>query len=251
MNREVVLEGCDLWKEYPSGVVALAGVSLQIFAGEIFVIVGPSGAGKSSLLHILGGLDRPTKGEVIIHKTAWSLELRAWSKNKTDSDRVEEASLYKISESQRAAVRNREVGFVFQFYHLLPEFSALENVAFPALVAGVPRRRACEQAEGLLRKVGLAERKNHKPTNLSGGEQQRVAIARALINRPRILLCDEPTGNLDSKSGASVMELLLNLVRTEHQAVVIVTHDSEIAEKADCMVHMRDGKIEATQTVKK
>ncbi len=232
MNKEAVLEGCDLWKEYPSGVVALAGVSLQVFAGEILVIVGPSGAGKSTLLHILGGLDRPTKGEVILR-----------TENKI--------SLYEIPDSERAGVRNQEIGFVFQFYHLLPEFSALENVALPALVRGIPWRRAVEQAEVLLRKVGLIERKNHKPANLSGGEQQRVAIARALINRPRILLCDEPTGNLDSKTGAGVMELLLNLAQTEHQAAVIVTHDSQIAEKAHCIVGMRDGKIEAAQTVTK
>lgn len=228
MNREVVLEGYDLWKEYPSGVVALAGVGLRVFAGEILVIVGPSGAGKSSLLHILGGLDRPTRGEVLL------------------KEGVEQyLSLYKVSESERARIRNQEIGFVFQFYHLLPEFSSLENVAFPALVAGAPWRRACEQAEVLLRKVGLMGRKDHKPANLSGGEQQRVAIARALINRPRILLCDEPTGNLDSKTGAGVMELLLDLARTEHQAAVIATHDSQIAEKAHCIVGMRDGKIEA------
>lgn len=228
MNREVVLEGYDLWKEYPSGVVALAGVGLRVFAGEILVIVGPSGAGKSSLLHILGGLDRPTRGEVLL------------------KEGVEQyLSLYEVSESERARIRNQEIGFVFQFYHLLPEFSSLENVAFPALVAGAPWRRAREQAEALLRKVGLMERKDHKPANLSGGEQQRVAIARALINRPRILLCDEPTGNLDSKTGTEVMELLLNLARTEHQAAVVVTHDSQIAEKAHCIVGMRDGKIEA------
>lgn len=230
MNKEVVLEGCDLWKEYPSGVVALAGVSLQVFAGEILVIVGPSGAGKSTLLHILGGLDRPTRGQVILHSGAGK-----------------SGSFYQKAESQRALVRNRQIGFVFQFYHLLPEFSALENVVFPALVAGIPRRRAGEQAEALLRKVGLSERKNHKPANLSGGEQQRVAVARALINRPRILLCDEPTGNLDSKTGASVMELLFNLVQTEHQAAVIVTHDPQIAERAHCVVHMLDGKIEVTE----
>jgi lipoprotein-releasing system ATP-binding protein len=230
MSKEAVLEGFDLWKEYPSGVVALAGVSLQVFAGEILVIVGPSGAGKSTLLHILGGLDRPTRGEVLLHSGA----------GKSDS-------FYQKAESQRALVRNRQIGFVFQFYHLLPEFSALENVAFPALIAGIPWRRAGEQAEALLRKVGLSERKNHEPANLSGGEQQRVAIARALVNRPRILLCDEPTGNLDSKTGASVMELLLYLVQTEHQAAVIVTHDPQIAERAHCVVHMLDGKIEVTE----
>jgi lipoprotein-releasing system ATP-binding protein len=232
MNREVVLEGSDLWKEYPSGVVALAGVGLRVFAGEILVIVGPSGAGKSSLLHILGGLDRPTRGEVLLKEGGVEQGL----------------SLYEVSESERARIRNQEIGFVFQFYHLLPEFSSLENVAFPALVAGAPWRRAREQAEALLRKVGLIERKDHKSANLSGGEQQRVAIARALINRPRILLCDEPTGNLDSKTGVGVMELLLNLTQTEHQAAVIVTHDSQIAEKAHCIVGMRDGRIETAQT---
>lgn len=231
MNKEAVLEGCDLWKEYPSGVVALAGVSLQVFAGEILVIVGSSGAGKSTLLHILGGLDRPTRGKVLLKEGGVEQYL----------------SLYEVSESERARIRNQEIGFVFQFYHLLPEFSALENVAFPALVAGIPRRRAGEQAEALLRKVGLSERKNHKPSNLSGGEQQRVAVARALINHPRILLCDEPTGNLDSKTGASVMELMLHLVQTEHQAAVIVTHDPQIAERAHCVVHMLDGRIEVTE----
>ncbi len=236
MNREVVLEGFDLWKEYPSGVVALAGAGLRVFAGEILVIVGPSGAGKSSLLHILGGLDRPTRGEVMLRTEngKWKME--------NGKDKV---SLYEISDSERARIRNQEIGFVFQFYHLLPEFSSLENVALPALIAGAPPRHAREQAETLLRKVGLIERKDYKPANLSGGEQQRVAIARALINRPRVLLCDEPTGNLDSKTGAIVMELLLNLARTEHQAAVIVTHDPQIAEKAHCIVGMRDGKIEA------
>ncbi|MBI1976807.1 MAG: ABC transporter ATP-binding protein [Candidatus Omnitrophica bacterium] len=235
MNEPAVLEGRNLWKEYSSGVVALSEVSLQFVEGEIVVIVGPSGAGKSTLLHLLGGLDRPTRGEVLL---------------RTESGKGQ-ISLYEVSESQRAKIRNRQIGFVFQFYHLLPEFSALENVLCPLLISGAPMKKAKSRAEDLLRKVGLSGRQDHKPAHLSGGEQQRVVLARALVNGPKVLLCDEPTGNLDSKTGSCVKDLLWDLARKEKQTVVIVSHDAEMTERADRVIHMRDGKIEATHSVMK
>ncbi len=221
-------------------MVALSEVGLQFVEGEIVVIVGPSGAGKSTLLHLLGGLDRPTRGEVIFRMPA--------SSGENGDNKV---SLYEISESKRAAIRNRQIGFVFQFYHLLPEFSALENVLCPLLIGGTPMKKAKSRAEELLRKVGLSGRQDHKPAHLSGGEQQRVVLARALVNGPKVLLCDEPTGNLDSKTGACVKDLLWDLARKEKQTVVIVSHDAEMTERADRVIHMRDGKIEAMRSVMK
>jgi lipoprotein-releasing system ATP-binding protein len=204
-------------------VHVLRGVSLTVQKGEIIAIVGPSGAGKSTLLHVLGGLDQPTQGEVVF-----------------DGQNV-----YKLNDRTRAKIRNERVGFIFQFYHLLPEFKAWENVVLPALVKPGARMNSAMKEIGLdfLKRVGLADRAMHKPSELSGGEQQRVAIARAMINQPDILFCDEPTGNLDSESGAGVIELLMRLNKVNGQTLVIVTHDEKIAGRAGRVVHLKDGEI--------
>ena len=201
----------------------LKGIDLSIADGEVVAIVGPSGAGKSTLLHILGGLDRPDEGEVLLN-----------GKN-----------LYKMKELERAKVRNLQVGFVFQFYHLLPEFTALENVILPGLVKEkvVNVERVKTQGVRLLEKVGLEGRQGHKPHELSGGEQQRVAVARALMNSPEVLFCDEPTGNLDSESGRQIIQLLLEFNQKNRQTLVIVTHDDDIARQAHRILQIRDGRM--------
>jgi ABC-type lipoprotein export system ATPase subunit len=201
----------------------LKGIHLTVHQGEFVVIVGPSGAGKSTLLHILGGLDKPNEGSVTI-----------------DGDDV-----YRLKDIDRSRLRNIKVGFVFQFYHLLPELTAQENVLLPALVkANTSTTTELEPAaKELLDHVGLKERISHKPKELSGGEQQRVAIARALINKPKIVFCDEPTGNLDSKTGKGIIDLLLGLNKDQKQTLVVVTHDESIAKKADRVMHMLDGKL--------
>ncbi len=201
----------------------LRGIDLTVEEGAFVAIVGPSGAGKSTLLHILGGLDEPTSGQVTL-----------------DGEDV-----YRLNDVERARIRNRKNGFVFQFYHLLPELSALENVFWPAMVKGELKNIKDYEPIGmsLLEKVGLKERASHKPNELSGGEQQRVAIARALINSPKIIFCDEPTGNLDSESGKQVIDLLVNLNKTRKQALVIVTHDEAIARLSHKVVRIRDGVL--------
>lgn len=214
-----MIEAIKLNKVYNDGAKelrVLRDINLKIGQGEFIAIVGPSGAGKSTLLHILGGLDEPTEGEVMFD----------------DSD------LYKMPEAQRAQIRNRHVGFVFQFYHLLPEFTALENVLMPSLISGKPARA---KAKELLTRFGLADRITHRPNQLSGGEQQRAAIARALINSPKLLLCDEPTGNLDSKTGGEVMDVLLKLNREESVTCVMVTHQESLASGSSRALHMMDG----------
>ncbi|MBI4309232.1 MAG: ABC transporter ATP-binding protein [Candidatus Omnitrophica bacterium] len=202
----------------------LKGVSFEIAEGEILGLVGPSGAGKSTLLHILGGLDKPTQGEV-----------EFFGQN-----------MYALSDERRAKLRNEQIGFVFQFYHLLPELTALENVILPALVKNNSRKTGAIELDGvkLLEQVGLGGRVTHRPSQLSGGEQQRVAIARALMNGPKVVLCDEPTGNLDSASGAMVMDILLGLNARAKQTVVIVTHDEKIARRVGRVINIRDGGIE-------
>jgi ABC-type lipoprotein export system ATPase subunit len=221
---EPILEAENLHKVYKSGkieVAALRGIRLKIKKSEILCIIGPSGAGKSTLLHLLGGLDEPTEGRVLF----------------------EGKDLYGRPEDQRAKIRNQRVGFVFQLYHLLAEFSALENVMLPALMNAASFVQAQERAKGLLNLVGLENRFAHKPAQLSGGQQQRVAIARTLINDPDIVFCDEPTGNLDSQMGGQIIELLGNLNQEQGKTLVIVSHEERIAKMADRIVHIQDGKV--------
>lgn len=234
-----MIETINLSKVYNDGVKelrVLKSVNLKISPGEFVAIVGPSGAGKSTLLHSLGGLDEPTEGKVIF-------------------DNVD---LYEMSDKARARIRNRRIGFVFQFYHLLPEFNMIENVMMPALISrqsppcgGRPAtshelkdlKKIKYNAAQLLDAVGLAGRLTHRPNQLSGGEQQRVAIARALINSPNVLLCDEPTGNLDSKTGNDVMEVLLKLNKKESVTCVMVTHQESLVSSSNRILHMMDGGI--------
>lgn len=203
----------------------LRGVDLAVATGEQLAICGESGAGKSTLLHIMGGLDRPTAGRVVI-----------------GGDDV-----YHWPDNRLAAWRNERVGFVFQFHHLLPEFSALENVMIPLLIRGDNRRRARIAGAELLLRVGLGDRLEHQPGELSGGEQQRVALARALVTRPAMILADEPTGNLDSVSGDEIMNLLLDLNHNNGTTLLIVTHDPEVAAVAERVIHLRDGQIESEE----
>lgn len=220
----------DICKEYKmqGGMLRiLKGVNLTIVKGEIVIIIGASGAGKSTLLHILGILDEPTSGAVFYNGI----------------------NLNKASAKEQALKRNQIFGFVFQFYHLMPDFTALENVLMPVLIGrslsrkNLSKKAGREKAKTLLEHVGLKDRINHRPDQLSGGERQRVAIARALINDPEILLCDEPTGNLDSKTGTEIKELLRDINKGLKQTIVIVTHDEQIAKCANRIIHMVDGKI--------
>ena len=213
----------DVIKRYKMGeqyVNALNGVSLQIERGEYIAIMGPSGSGKSTMMNILGFLDVPDKGEYIF-----------------DGQKITG-----MSEKELAFVRNRRVGFIFQTFNLLPRETALENVELPMIYSGISRIKRFETAKKLLNMVGLGERINHRPNELSGGERQRVAIARALVNNPDIILADEPTGNLDTKTGNEIMSILDNLNK-QGKTVVLVTHDPEIAEHSDRIIHIRDGKI--------
>ena len=228
---EPVLEARALQKIYTqedgSELRILESVEITVAAGEALAIVGASGAGKSTLLHLLGGLDRPTAGEVLLA-----------SRN-----------LATLPERELAATRNKQIGFVFQFHHLLRDFTALENVMMPLLIAGVERKQALERGRRLLADVGLAQRATHKPSQLSGGEQQRVAVARALANNPLVVIADEPSGNLDTHTGEQLHELFFNL-RTEHgMALVIATHNRDLAERADRILHMKEGQLRADETI--
>jgi len=202
-------------------VEVLKGVSLTVAAGELVAIVGPSGVGKSTLLHLLGGLERPTAGAI----------------------RYGDTDLALLSDIALARFRNLRVGFVFQFHHLLPEFSALENVMMPLLIRRCSTAEARARATALLGRVGLAARLRHRPGELSGGEQQRVAIARALIGEPAVLLADEPTGNLDSKTGDEVFELMRELNRERNLTCVLITHNEELARRTDRVLRMLDGRM--------
>jgi lipoprotein-releasing system ATP-binding protein len=199
----------------------LKGVTLVVAPGELVGLVGPSGAGKSTLLHLAGLLEKPDGGTVTVDG--------------------EDAS--RLSDGDRTALRRRAIGFVYQFHHLLPEFSALENVAMPQMIAGVPGRRARDRAEELLARVGLGARLTHRPARLSGGEQQRTAIARALANGPRLLVADEPTGNLDHRTADEVFSMLAGLVRGGDFGALVATHNLEIAGRMDRVLEMRDGRI--------
>lgn len=218
----------DLHKIYRTPhkeVRAVNGIDVEIERGSSVAIVGPSGAGKSTLLHMLGGLDNPTSGKIML----------------------EGADIYKLPDRERALVRNRKVGFVFQFYHLLPEFTAIENVMMPALMGFGAIRNAQhairKRAADLLKSVGLEHRADHLPSRLSGGESQRVAIARAIMNEPRLLLCDEPTGNLDSGTSESIYDILFGLKSNSGMTVVIVSHDEKLVSKVDFKIRLKDGKL--------
>jgi putative ABC transport system ATP-binding protein len=222
---DVLIQVGKLTRRYHVGkavVAALAEVDLTVPAGEFTALVGPSGSGKSTLLNLIGGLDRPSSGEI----------------------RVNGLSLGTASETELVRYRRTRVGFIFQSFNLLPTLTALENVEAPLMLAEVLARERRERAAALLESVGLAPRMQHKPNELSGGEKQRVAIARALANRPVLLLADEPTGNLDTKTGAAVLKLLCDLLKAQGLTMIMVTHDPEIAARADRIIHLRDGSIQ-------
>ncbi|MEP6617063.1 MAG: ABC transporter ATP-binding protein [Ginsengibacter sp.] len=215
-----MLIATGIYKNY-GALPVLNGVDININKGEIVSIVGSSGAGKSTLLHILGTLDTADKGEIFLGK-----------------ERVDTLTGKKL-----AAFRNTHIGFVFQFHHLLPEFTAFENVCIPAWIAGRKKKEAAEQALSLLQVLGLEKRSEHKPNALSGGEQQRVAVARALINNPSIVMADEPTGNLDSKNARELHNLFIELRKKFGQTFLIVTHNEEMAKMSDRILHMKDGRM--------
>lgn len=222
-----MLEAKNIHKVYKNGkkeLRVLKGIDIKIEKGRFVAIVGPSGAGKSTLLHILGGLDKPTEGKVLL----------------------EEQDIYELNDSAISEMRNKRIGFVFQFYHLLSEFTVLENVLMPALIksqATGHRSQVKEKAENLLQEVGLQEKIQHFPNQLSGGEAQRTAIARGLINEPDVLLCDEPTGNLDSATGNDIISLIKKMNLEKLMTVIMVTHNVELAKSADKVYHLRDGIV--------
>ncbi|MBT8129436.1 MAG: lipoprotein-releasing ABC transporter ATP-binding protein LolD [Gammaproteobacteria bacterium] len=220
------LQAIDLGKDYREGsgeaLHVLRNINFTIKSGETAAIIGSSGSGKSTLLNLLGGLDVPTSGQVLVN----------------------DDNLFTINEKSRCHVRNRHLGFIYQFHHLLPEFSALENVAMPQLIDGVDKDRARERAVELLTEVGLGERLEHKPGELSGGERQRAAIARALINSPDCVLADEPTGNLDRKNAENALELIMQLNKSYKTSLIMVTHDMQIAERLDTVYELEDGILQ-------
>ncbi|MHA1568663.1 MAG: ABC transporter ATP-binding protein [Alphaproteobacteria bacterium] len=220
-----MLEVIELVKTYYQGkipVQAVDGVSLNVEEGEFVIITGPSGSGKSTLLNLIGGLDHPTDGDVRIGGT----------------------SIRELSDTELTKMRRKQIGFVFQFFNLLPTMSALENVSLPLILGGLRRHKANERAREILTRVGLGDRVQHRPDELSGGEQQRVAIARALAYNPTLILADEPTGNLDTKSGTQVLEMLRDLAKKDNKSVVLVTHDPRAREYGDRMVRLVDGKVD-------
>ncbi|MBU0700417.1 ABC transporter ATP-binding protein [bacterium] len=219
---DFLISTSNLHKSYQlakESIPVLNGINIEVTQGEIVAIVGSSGAGKSTLLHILGGLDVPTEGSVLFR-----------GKDIFDKNDLEQ-------------YRSRTIGFVFQFHHLMSEFTAMENVMMPALIKRVPQKQSREEAKQILRDVGLANRLNHMPSQLSGGEQQRVAIARALINEPDLILADEPTGNLDSHTGEGVFQMLEDIVRKKNKTMIIVTHNEKLSERADRIIRLIDGMV--------
>ena len=221
---DVIVSCQNLKKSYHDGNVSvdvLNHIDFTINKGDKIAIVGPSGSGKSTLLHLLGGLDKPTEGQVFLQGVDWQT----------------------LAEKQRCQLRNKQLGFIYQFHHLLPEFSALENVAMPLLIGGMPVATALLQAKDIIDKVGLAARSEHKPSQLSGGERQRVAIARALVHKPQCVFADEPTGNLDRTTAAKIFDLMLELNTKFNTALVIVTHDKQLAYRMDKVLALQEGRL--------
>jgi putative ABC transport system ATP-binding protein len=230
MREDILIRAVGLRRRYMMGrepVDALAGIDLDIYKGEFIALVGPSGSGKSTLLNLIGGLDRPSDGEIWVN----GLELG------------------KASDNRLVLYRREQVGFIFQSFNLLQTRTAVENVEVPLMLAGEGRSERRERALNLLERVSLRRRADHKPNELSGGEQQRVAVARALANDPMLVLADEPTGNLDSKTGAEILRLLQEVLRQEGRAMILVTHDNGVARHADRIVHLRDGAIQEIEVV--
>src|SRR5450631_2149085 len=224
-----LIETVDLWKSYVMGeeeIHALRGVSIQIERGEYVAIMGPSGSGKSTLMNLIGCLDTPSKGTYLLNGKQAS----------------------EMNDDELARIRNEEIGFVFQTFNLLPRATALHNVELPLIYAGVTGKNRSERANQALDKVELGDRKTHRPNELSGGQRQRVAIARALVNNPSILLADEPTGNLDSKTGDEIMALFARL-HGQGNTIILVTHENDIAQRANRIIHVRDGKVEKDEPV--
>lgn len=224
MSNSILLQCDKLCKRYQEGSVrtdVLHDVSFSMKPGELMAIVGSSGSGKSTLLHLLGGLDTPSSGDVIFNRQTMS----------------------KLSSSAKAELRNRELGFIYQFHHLLPDFTALENVAMPLLIGKKKPAEAQQRAREMLAAVGLEKRSHHRPSELSGGERQRVAIARSLVNNPRLVLADEPTGNLDARNANSIFELLGELNVRQGTAFLVVTHDLQLAKRMSRQLEMRDGRL--------
>lgn len=222
MNN-IVLDAKNIYKTFTDGkstVEVIKGLSLQVNAGEFVSIVGASGSGKSTLLHVLGGLEQPSQGEVFLKGQRFD----------------------NLPEAERGFRRNEHLGFVYQFHHLLPEFTALENVAMPLMLRSTTQfKEVKQQAEYLLERVGLSHRLDHKPGELSGGERQRVALARALVTKPALMMADEPTGNLDRKTAMTIFQLLMDLKKELNMSMLIVTHDEQLAQSADSILHMQDG----------
>ncbi len=228
---EYIVETQNLKKTYMSGgrpLEVLRGIDLKVEEGEFMAIMGPSGSGKSTLLNMIGALDRPTAGKVYINGI----------------------DISKLNDNQVADLRNREIGFIFQFFNLIPRMDAQTNVELPMAIAGVSRSERHKRAKELLRLVGLGDRADHKPSQLSGGEQQRVAIARALANEPNILLADELTGNLDSKTGTEIMHLLRDLNLEEGKTFILITHDPTVGQQTDRLISLKDGVIEGEKRFK-
>ncbi|MBA4371604.1 MAG: lipoprotein-releasing system ATP-binding protein LolD [Thermodesulfovibrio sp.] len=223
---EKLIEAVEVTKTFTTAAGALSvlkGISMSVSPGEMVGIIGASGAGKSTLLHILGALDKPTSGRILFRGK----------------------DLFQVDDNELAAIRNSHIGFVFQFHHLLPEFTALENVVFPGIIGGRPFEEVEKEAKGLLEELGLAKRLHHRPGQLSGGEQQRVAVARALIQSPQIVLADEPTGNLDTTTGNELFELFVEQNRRRGVSFVIVTHNQSLSDRCHRVIDMADGMIKS------
>lgn len=230
-TADKVIRTDNLWKTYEMGsttIHALRGINLEVHRNEYLAIMGPSGSGKSTLMNLIGCLDSPSKGDYFINQQLVS----------------------KLNDNELAAIRNREIGFVFQTFNLLARSSALQNVELPLIYSGIPARKRREMAEEALRSVDLGDRMTHKPNELSGGQRQRVAIARALVNTPSILLADEPTGNLDSKTGDEILAVFAKL-HLRGNTIILVTHERDVAQHAGRIIHLRDGVIESEETVEK